>query len=195
MKRLSSQQQVIDHLWADLTEFIPQAHMHPSRWICQANRIVQRSVGHGAVDPFRNIHGTLTRTQNGYIPFNRAILDTFGVAGDIRSVFPDGKTDPRILEKIFVKAEAEINVSDEQLGRFSMSLARSLYRSVARWDDYRRRSRRRAGVIGAIVRPRRGRPGRGDGQFRGDGAHKASGRGIGLSTKFRRLRERFKPPS
>ncbi len=72
-----------------------------------------------------DIDGTLTRTQNGYIPFNRAILDTFGVAGDIRSVFPDGKTDPRILEEIFVKAEAEISVSDEQLGRFSMSLAKA----------------------------------------------------------------------
>jgi len=72
-----------------------------------------------------DIDGTLTRTQNGYIPFNRAILETFGVAGDIRSVFPDGKTDPRILEEIFVKAEAEINVSDEQLGRFSMNLARA----------------------------------------------------------------------
>ena len=72
-----------------------------------------------------DIDGTLTRTQNGYIPFNRAILDTFGVAGDIRSVFPDGKTDPRILEEIFVKAEAEISVSGEQLGRFSMNLARA----------------------------------------------------------------------
>jgi len=36
-----------------------------------------------------DIDGTLTRTQNGFLPFNRAILDTFNVAGDIRSVFPD----------------------------------------------------------------------------------------------------------
>ena len=41
-----------------------------------------------------DIDGTLTRTQNGFLPFNRAILDTFNVAGDIRSVFPDGMTDP-----------------------------------------------------------------------------------------------------
>jgi phosphoglycolate phosphatase len=70
-----------------------------------------------------DIDGTLTRTQNGYIPFNRAIFDTFGVAGDIRWVFPDGMTDPRILEEIFAKAEAELTASEEQLGRFSTNLA------------------------------------------------------------------------
>ena len=70
-----------------------------------------------------DIDGTLTRSQNGYIPFNRAILDTFGIAGDIRWVFPDGMTDPCILAEIFAKAEATITVSDNQLGRFSKNLA------------------------------------------------------------------------
>jgi phosphoglycolate phosphatase-like HAD superfamily hydrolase len=70
-----------------------------------------------------DIDGTLTRSQNGYIPFNRAILDTFGIAGDIRSVFPDGMTDPCILVEIFAKAEAGISITDEQLGRFSKNLA------------------------------------------------------------------------
>jgi phosphoglycolate phosphatase-like HAD superfamily hydrolase len=88
----------------------------------KANRIVQRFMAMERLILF-DIDGTLTRTQNGYIPFNRAIFDTFGVAGDIRWVFPDGMTDPRILEEIFAKAEAEITVSDEQLGRFSTNLA------------------------------------------------------------------------
>jgi hypothetical protein len=30
-----------------------------------------------------DIDGTLTRTQNGYVPFNEAIFQTFGIDGDI----------------------------------------------------------------------------------------------------------------
>ena len=33
-----------------------------------------------------DLDGTLTRTQRGYVPFNEAIRETFGVVGDIRSV-------------------------------------------------------------------------------------------------------------
>ena len=40
-----------------------------------------------------DIDGTLTRTQNGYIPFNEAIQKTFGICGDIRTVVPDGNTE------------------------------------------------------------------------------------------------------
>ena len=47
-----------------------------------------------------DLDGTLTRTQNGYVPFNEAILDTFGVVGDIRSVIPDGNTDPQIVRGV-----------------------------------------------------------------------------------------------
>jgi phosphoglycolate phosphatase-like HAD superfamily hydrolase len=72
-----------------------------------------------------DIDGTLTRTQNGYIPFNRAILDTFSVAGDIRSVFPDGMTDPRILEEIFTKVEAKIAISADRLIQFALNLQKS----------------------------------------------------------------------
>jgi len=60
---------------------------------------------------FFDIDGTLTRTQNGFIPFNQAIMDTFNVAADIRSVFPDGMTDPHILGEIFAKMGAEISIS------------------------------------------------------------------------------------
>jgi phosphoglycolate phosphatase len=72
-----------------------------------------------------DIDGTLTRTQNGYIPFNRAILETFRVAGDIRSIFPDGMTDPRILEEIFAKTDTQITISGDQLTRFATTLERS----------------------------------------------------------------------
>jgi phosphoglycolate phosphatase-like HAD superfamily hydrolase len=72
-----------------------------------------------------DIDGTLTRTQNGYIPFNLAIWETFSVAGDIRSIFPDGMTDPRILEEIFVKAGAEITISADQLRLFARNLRRN----------------------------------------------------------------------
>jgi phosphoglycolate phosphatase len=72
-----------------------------------------------------DIDGTLTRTQNGFDPFNRAILDTFNVAGDIRSVFPDGMTDPHILEEIFAKMEAEIAISGGQLIQFADHLRRN----------------------------------------------------------------------
>jgi len=61
-----------------------------------------------------DIDGTLTRTQNGYLPFNEAIAETFGVAGDIRTVVPDGNTDPRIVEDIFAKAAFEIGIEDAQ---------------------------------------------------------------------------------
>lgn len=72
-----------------------------------------------------DIDGTLTRTQNGFLPFNRAILDTFNVAGDIRSVFPDGMTDPHILEEIFARAGAAITISGNQLSQFSNNLWRN----------------------------------------------------------------------
>ena len=72
-----------------------------------------------------DIDGTLTRTQNGFVPFNRAIVDTFNVTGDIRSVFPDGMTDPHILEEIFAKMEAKISISRGQLIQFADHLRRN----------------------------------------------------------------------
>ena len=36
-----------------------------------------------------------------------AILKTFGVSGDIRSVIPDGNTDPQIVREIFAKANVQ----------------------------------------------------------------------------------------
>ena len=77
-----------------------------------------------------DIDGTLTRTQNGYIPFNEAILKTFGVAGDIRSVVPDGNTDPLIVEDILRKAEVEIVVGPTNSGGDSRCNLRELPRAL-----------------------------------------------------------------
>ena len=74
---------------------------------------------------FFDIDGTLTRTQNGFTPFNQAIMETFNVAGDIRSVFPDGMTDPHILVEIFAKAETAVTIRGDQLVRFADNLRRN----------------------------------------------------------------------
>jgi phosphoglycolate phosphatase len=69
-----------------------------------------------------DIDGTLTRTQNGYIPFNEAIQRTFGICGDIRTVVPDGNTDPMIVKDIFAKANVAIEILDAEWRRFSANL-------------------------------------------------------------------------
>jgi phosphoglycolate phosphatase-like HAD superfamily hydrolase len=79
---------------------------------------------------FFDIDGTLTRTQNGYVPFNEAVLKTFGIAGDIRTVVPDGNTDPRIVEDIFNKANIEIKISEEQWAQFVTNLRHSYGNAV-----------------------------------------------------------------
>lgn len=50
---------------------------------------------------FFDLDGTLLRSRDGHVAFNQAILRTFGFPGDIRSIRPDGKTDPQILQEIF----------------------------------------------------------------------------------------------
>jgi len=69
-----------------------------------------------------DIDGTLTRTQNGYIPFNEAIQKTFGICGDIRTVVPDGNTDPMIVKNIFAKANVALEIRDLEWRRFSDNL-------------------------------------------------------------------------
>ena len=71
-----------------------------------------------------DIDGTLTRTQNGYVPFNQAIWETFGVAGDIRMVRPDGMTDPRILDEILALMNAQLTIGDEEILHFAANLER-----------------------------------------------------------------------
>lgn len=79
-----------------------------------------------------DIDGTLTRTQNGYLPFNEAILKTFGFAGDIRMVVPDGNTDPLIVKDIFAKAAVDILIDSDQWEQFTGQLERSYRDHVAR---------------------------------------------------------------
>jgi phosphoglycolate phosphatase-like HAD superfamily hydrolase len=71
---------------------------------------------------FFDIDGTLTRTQNGYIPFNEAVFKTFGINGDIRSVIPDGNTDPRIVEDIFAQANLKLTIDQAKWSEFSINL-------------------------------------------------------------------------
>jgi phosphoglycolate phosphatase len=77
-----------------------------------------------------DIDGTLTRTQNGYLPFNEAILDTFGVQGDIRTVIPDGNTDPLIVRDIFANANMAVDIGDDGWRQFSLNLENMYRRHV-----------------------------------------------------------------
>jgi phosphoglycolate phosphatase len=78
-----------------------------------------------------DLDGTLTRTQNGHLPFNEAILETFGVLGDIRSVIPDGNTDPQIVREIFAKANIEMGFDNGHWEQFAKNLRQS-YASALR---------------------------------------------------------------
>ena len=72
-----------------------------------------------------DIDGTLTRTQNGFVPFNMAILKTFAIAGDIRTVLPDGKTDPSIVAEIFAKKNIQVQFEPSHWEQFALHLRRS----------------------------------------------------------------------
>lgn len=77
-----------------------------------------------------DIDGTLTRSHNGFIPFNEAILETFSFPGDIRTVIPDGNTDPLIVEEIFAAAHHETAITEEKWQSFAMNLQQSYSRAI-----------------------------------------------------------------
>src|SRR5258705_6454254 len=79
-----------------------------------------------------DIDGTLTRVENGYLPFNEAILQTFGIAGDIRTVVPDGNTDPLIVKDIFTQANVEIDIVADRWQQFAANLRASYRQYVVR---------------------------------------------------------------
>ena len=81
-----------------------------------------------------DIDGTLTRTENGYLPFNEAIWQTFGIAGDIRTVVPDGNTDPLIVKDIFTKANVEIEIGTDRWQQFTANLGASYRQHVERGE-------------------------------------------------------------
>ena len=77
-----------------------------------------------------DIDGTLTRTQNGYVPFNEAISQAFGIDGDIRTVVPDGNTDPMIVEDIFARANVTIELHDNDWQEFTIHLRERYHHHV-----------------------------------------------------------------
>lgn len=77
-----------------------------------------------------DIDGTLTRSQHGFIPFNEAFLKTFGFAGDIRTVIPDGNTDPLIVEEIFAKAGRRPQDGEAWEQTFATNLRDSYARAI-----------------------------------------------------------------
>ncbi len=79
-----------------------------------------------------DIDGTLTRTENGYLPFNQAIVQTFGIEGDIRTVVPDGNTDPLIVRDIFAKANVRIDIDNSRWRQFAANLCASYGEHVDR---------------------------------------------------------------
>ena len=81
-----------------------------------------------------DIDGTLTRIENGYLPFNEAILQTFGIVGDIRSVVPDGNTDPLIVKDIFTKVNVDIEIGADRWQQFTANLRASYRQHVERGE-------------------------------------------------------------
>ena len=77
-----------------------------------------------------DIDGTLTRSRNGFIPFNEAFVKTFGFPGDIRSVIPDGNTDPLIVDEIFAQAGREAERSRAWQDAFAANLCESYGRAI-----------------------------------------------------------------
>lgn len=79
-----------------------------------------------------DLDGTLLRSENGHVAFNEAVLRTFGFPGDIRTIRPDGKTDPQILQDIFNAAEQKIEWGREHWQVFSAHLVECYHDAIAR---------------------------------------------------------------
>ena len=78
-----------------------------------------------------DIDGTLTRSHNGYVPFNEAIQKMFWIDGDIRTVVPDGNTDPMIVQDIFARANVGVEIHPADWQEFSKILG-DCYRNSVR---------------------------------------------------------------
>ena len=80
---------------------------------------------------FFDLDGTMLRSQDGHVAFNQAILKTFGFPGDIRTIRPDGKTDPMILQEIFDVAGQEVEWGPADWATFSAHLKESYTRAIS----------------------------------------------------------------
>jgi phosphoglycolate phosphatase-like HAD superfamily hydrolase len=74
-----------------------------------------------------DIDGTLVRSRDGHLPFNEALRKTFGCDGDIRTVVPDGNTDPLIVKDILAKMNVDIEIEENQWREFTANLRESYY--------------------------------------------------------------------
>lgn len=77
-----------------------------------------------------DIDGTLTRTRDGFIPFNEAFLRTFRFPGDIRTVIPDGNTDPLIVGEIFANSGRKPQEVEARHQTFAIQLRDSYARAI-----------------------------------------------------------------
>ena len=142
-----------------------------------------------------DIDGTLTRTQNGYLPFNEAILKTFGFAGDIRTVVPDGNTDPLIVQDIFTKVGVEIAVGPAQWQQFTAQLASSYREHIARGATTIRPLPGADSLLRQLSAAQEFHSQRCDWQFRSDGTSETGKRRVGALSRSRRLCQRFRAPA
>ena len=86
-------------------------------------------MGRGII--FFDLDGTLLRSRNGHVAFNQAILKTFGCSGDIRTVRPDGKTDPQILQEIFEADGRNVECGPADWRTFSRHLEACYRRAIS----------------------------------------------------------------
>ncbi|MFQ5682346.1 MAG: HAD family hydrolase [Candidatus Binatia bacterium] len=78
-----------------------------------------------------DLDGTLIRSYAGFVPFNQAIEKTFGLSADIRTVIPDGNTDPLILEDVFDTSKLRVKITKEKWASFAKNLVESYTNAIA----------------------------------------------------------------
>ena len=82
-----------------------------------------------------DIDGTLLRSRGSAGIFDDAMERVFGIRGDLRSIRPDGMTDPDILATL-MNGRAPVGgaITPRLLATFEVTLARALADGVARGD-------------------------------------------------------------
>lgn len=82
-----------------------------------------------------DIDGTLLRSRGSASIFDDAMEEVFGIRGDLRSIRPDGMTDPDILAAL-MNGRSPVGgaITPRLLATFEVTLARALADGVARGD-------------------------------------------------------------
>lgn len=82
-----------------------------------------------------DIDGTLLRSRGSAPVFDDVMEQVFGIRGELRSIRPDGMTDPAILAALMDgRPPAGGAITPRLLATFEMTLARALAHGVARGD-------------------------------------------------------------